>query len=200
MQHQPHAAALVQADLDEVIARAQRAEVVAVVGLLQPRVVAAQRLEVARQRGPGGVDLGRHLVPGTRIAPTGPAAVRHGALDGQAQRLQVVGQVLGVQRGPGGHHAAADVDAHRRRDDGLAGRDHRTHRGADAHVHVGHGRHMPEHDRQARHVAQLLDGLGLDRYPACPHLQRYATGNVHVNVIGLHDDTAADSGLHSDQS
>ena len=132
VQHEPHAAGLVQAHLDEVVAGAERAEVHAVVGLGELRVVAhssvnsgsscAQALSTA----PGTLPH----APGSRAARR--AAMRHGALDGRAQRAQVVGQVFGAQAGLAGHHAAADVHAHGGRDDGLAGRDHRAHGGADA--------------------------------------------------------------------
>ena len=47
------------------------------------------------------------------------AAVRHRALDGGAQRVQVVRQIARVERRAHRHHAAADVDADRRRDDRL---------------------------------------------------------------------------------
>ena len=47
------------------------------------------------------------------------AAVGHHALDGGAELLEVVRQVVRLERGADRHHAAADVDADGRRDDRL---------------------------------------------------------------------------------
>src|SRR5256885_6720561 len=52
VQHEPHEARLVQADLDEVVATAQRSQVLAVVGVGQARMQLAQQVELIGQRGP----------------------------------------------------------------------------------------------------------------------------------------------------
>ncbi len=161
VQHEPHETHFIQADLDEVVARPERAQVLVVVGVLQLRVVAADLGEVGLEFRPGRVDhLGR-VLPRADVAALGRAAVRHGGLDRGTQRAQVVRQVLGAQRGLAGHHPAADVDADRGRDDRLQRRDHRAHRRADAQVHVGHRRDVLEHDRQLRRIHQLLAGFVL---------------------------------------
>jgi hypothetical protein len=64
MQHEPDRARLVEAHLDEVVAAAQGAEVLVVVGLLQLRVVAADRPELRLELRPGSIDRGRRLAPG----------------------------------------------------------------------------------------------------------------------------------------
>jgi hypothetical protein len=104
------------------------------------------------------------LLPGARVArrASGRAAPR---ARWPSAAGQVVGQVFGRQRGLAGHHAAADVHAHRRRDDGLERRDHRADGGADAEVHIGHGRDVLEDDGQARGVGQLALGLVFDGTP-----------------------------------
>ena len=77
MQHEPDAVGLVQADLDEVIAGAQGAEVAAVVGLLQARVFLGDGAEAPGQ-GVGldvSFDLSGYVLPpaGTGT-PAGAAA------------------------------------------------------------------------------------------------------------------------------
>ena len=62
----------------------------------------------------------------------------------------------------------------------------RAHGGANAHVHIRHGRDVLEHDGQARSVGQLLDGAVVHRHAVGPHLQRHAAGDVLMNVIGFH--------------
>ncbi len=49
-----------------------------------------------------------------------------------------------------------------RRYDRAIGSDDRAHRGAYAHMHVGHRRDVMMHDGQLRHVDELLARLGLD--------------------------------------
>ena len=113
--------------------------------------------------------------------------MRHGAFDGGAQGFQVVGQVFGAQGGLAGHHAAANVNAHGGRNDGAPRGNDRTHGGANAHVYVGHGGDVFEHDGQARCVGQLAARAIVHGHAAGPHLQRYAAGNVFLNVMGFHD-------------
>ena len=93
VQHEPDETRLIQADLDEVVARAQRAQVLAVVGVAQARMQLAQRVELVGQRGPDLVHGHRRVLPAARVATAARRrAVRHGLLDGRAQRTQVVGR------------------------------------------------------------------------------------------------------------
>jgi hypothetical protein len=97
MQHEPDEALLVEADLDEVVAAPERAEVLVVIGLLELRIVAAQRLELRRELRPGGIDR----PPGSRAPgarPCGTArsiAERSGArLSGRSAAPRVVLQAI----------------------------------------------------------------------------------------------------------
>jgi hypothetical protein len=71
-------------------------------------------------------------------------------------------QIVGRERQTAGHHAAADVDAHGCRDDGLVRGDHRTDGGADAQVHIRHGGDVMMNEGQAGDVGQLLPRLFID--------------------------------------
>src|SRR5690606_7460393 len=102
VQHDPHAVALVEADLDEVVARAERAELLgrldrAVLGQLGGGAVGAQPPV-------GGTG---HVV----VAPT-HAGGDHG-LDTPEQRPEIVGQLGGGEVQLGRDHAATDVHADR---------------------------------------------------------------------------------------
>jgi hypothetical protein len=113
-------------------------------------------------------------------------AVRHHALDRNAQRAEAVGQVARGQRGLHRGHTAADVDADRRRDDRADGRDHAADGRADPEVHVGHRRDPAVHERHAREVAELRDRLGLDRHAERPALDRHAALGLALLVVGGH--------------
>ena len=59
-------------------------------------------------------------------------------------------------------HAAAYIDTDGGWNDGLLGRDHAAHGGADAMMHIRHGGDMAVNDGQLRYVEQLLDGVVFD--------------------------------------
>ncbi len=177
VQHHPDIVGFVEAQLDEVVARAQRAQVaetarVGGLGVLgHDGVVAVLQASPLFSGRRGGLDLPGALV----VAPAvvGPA-MRHGGLDVRADAEQVVGQVLGADRGAHRHHAAADVDAHGGRDDRPQGGNDRTDRRAHPPVHVGHDRHVLVDEGQGGHVAQLLEGRVLDGHASRPRLDRRA--------------------------
>jgi hypothetical protein len=179
VQHQPHALGLIEAHLDEVIAGAQRTQVLVVVGALQARVFLNEALEARQQYRPVRVDPIRRVLPTAFVTPaaTDRAPVRYGALDGTAQAMQIVGQVGGVQRRARGDHPAADVHAHRRRDDRAARRDDAAYRRALAEMYIRHHRQMAEDERQARGIDQLLTRFLLDRHAFGPHLDRRSAGH-----------------------
>ena len=89
-------------------------------------------------------------------------AGRDRPLDAAEQRLERVGQLVLGDVELGGDHAAADVDADRRRDHRALGRDHRADGGADADVGVGHEGDVALDDRQAGRLLGLADGLRVD--------------------------------------
>ena len=160
VEHHPDPVRLVQAHLDEVVAAAERAEL--------PRPLAANVAD----------HLPDPLVTGQDPLEAGPQRIEHvpvrdrlpvgGEADGDrlfnrlADRAQRVGEPGSVEREPRGAHPAADVDADRGRDQRAPGRDHRTDRRPDADVHVGHRRHVTDHDRQPRDRGELLDGRLVD--------------------------------------
>ena len=79
-------------------------------------VMASQR---SLERAPAREHRIRRHSPGTLVGAAAHRhrAMRHGALDARAQRRQRLRQIARLERGLHGHHAAADVDADRRRDD-----------------------------------------------------------------------------------
>ena len=110
----------IEAHLDEVIARAERAEMVFGVGLGELRVLVDNRLKRWLKRRPaprfaaGGrlsqAPLSRLLRPIVR--PCGTACSMR-----RAHRCEIVGQVARRERGAHGHHSAADIDPDRGRND-----------------------------------------------------------------------------------
>ena len=175
MQHHPHRTAFVETDLDKVIAGTERTQVPEIVGLVQARVQFAQALEVGLQTAPGRFGQFRRLVPGALVARALAAAMRHRTLDGAAQGAQIVRQIGRHQAGARRDHAAADVHADGRRNDGAAGRHDRTHGRTDAEMHIGHRCHKGADHRQARQSHQLATRLVLDRHALGKHLDRHAT-------------------------
>ena len=158
----------VQADLDEVVAAAERAHLVQ--RLRRVRLHRrGQVLEAAPERGP----VARVAVGERRGLVLGEPD-RHRTLHIGPQAAQVVRQVHGTQRGTDGGHAAADVHPDGGGRDRVAHGDDRADRGALAVVHVRHHRHVLERPRQRGDVVELPHGLGLDRVGAGPQ------ADVHV--------------------
>ncbi len=170
MQHHPHAIGLVQADLDEVVAAAERADLAIELVRTDLRMLLA---DLRQPRDEVGLLQRRlHAVGNPAVLAARTVADRDAALDGVAQQRQVVGQVVGSQRRANRGHAAADVDADRGRDDRALRRHDRSHRRADAQVHVGHHRDPRPDEGQGGDVAQLLPRLVLDRHAVRPALDR----------------------------
>ena len=97
VQHHPHVARFVEAQLDEVVARAQRAQVAEAARVrrlgvfLHHGVIARLQIDPARHgRGRRFGGPGALVVAPAIVCPT----VRNGGLDGGADRRQVVGQVF----------------------------------------------------------------------------------------------------------
>ena len=184
MQHHPYPRLLVETELDEVIAGAERAEMDKVVRLLELRIFVGDPLEPRGERRPGLDDRRWRRSPRARIAPAHlhVAPVRHRALDRRADAFEIVRQIGGVERRARCHHAAADVDANRGRDHRALGRDHRTYGRADTDMHVRHGGDMLEHERHLCRARELIARLVVDRHAAGPHLDRHAALDVLVFV------------------
>jgi hypothetical protein len=193
VQHHPHPVALVEADLDEVVAGAECAQMLERRALTDLRMLLDDRLQALGERcpavypvRPGLRDLGRHVLPGAPVALDAAAAgapVRHRRLDRRAQTGEAVRQLLRRQRRRDRHHAATDVDADRRRHDRPLARNDAADGRTQAPVHVRHDGDVMMHERQARDVLQLPARLRLDRHPRRPRLDRRALGcNVLVPV------------------
>jgi hypothetical protein len=127
VQDQPDDVALVQADLDEVVARAERPE------LREGRGRCRSVSSVAGARSRPVPPAGR-----TRPCRRDPSgAGRDASLDQRHQPAQAVRQVGRREVGLGGDHSAADVDADRVRDDRARRRDDRSDGRPEAGVRVG---------------------------------------------------------------
>ena len=108
VQHAPHPLVGVEADLHEVVAAAEGAELRAGLGEL----LACEDLGV-RQRVAAQPSLGGSRGPGVGGEPRGDGTLHVGE-----QRIEAVGEVGGGQVGAHGDHAAAQVHADRGGDDG----------------------------------------------------------------------------------
>jgi hypothetical protein len=134
VQEQPDLIGFIEADLDEVVARPEAAE-------LQPPV--ARDLVCAL----GGLALLQRLDPALRLLVVDRLVVDAGrqrdrALDRLPQRCEVTSSanVLGGELGADRDHAAADVHADRRRDDRSQRRNNGANRRALAQVRIRHQR------------------------------------------------------------
>src|SRR5664279_5623469 len=87
VQHEPHVIGRIETDLDEVIAGAERAEVIDIVAAADPRMLVEDRLVVLRKALPSASGRPGQLVPRAAIALAAvrAAAVRHRLLDREAQ-------------------------------------------------------------------------------------------------------------------
>ena len=168
--------ALVETDLDEVVAAAERAEVIDVVAAADARVLVDDLLE---RRGRASFHafaaVRRQLAPRAAIAAAAVrrAAVRHGLLDRRAQALSESGSCsrrasvsTAIMPQPISTPTAAGMIAPLRRHDAADGR-------TDAEVHVGHHRDVMKHDRQPRDVLELTARGILDADAMRPRLDRH---------------------------
>ena len=154
MEHDPDAVGFIEADLDEMVAAAQRAD------LVHPLRELAERLQQLR------VHLSQCLEPrfeGPRRHDQGPVIGVLGPAHRDIARNLVEDALQGafvelprLQRQPAGHHAAADIDPDRRRDDRPARGDHRADRRTDAEMDIRHRRHVVMDDGQRGDVGQLV--------------------------------------------
>ena len=176
VQHDPEPVGFVETELDEVVARAERAEVDHRVGAGHRRVLVldpSQALGEAAGAKAGGDPSRDVLAPAGRLAL---AAVRHRLFDDTPQTGQAVRQVFRRQAGLHRHHAAADVDTDGGRDDGALGGDHAADGGALAPVHVGHGRDVTVNEGQPGDIDELLARGVLDRDALGPGLDDRGAG------------------------
>ena len=187
MQHRPDAVGFVQADLDEVIAAAQRPQLMRDALHLVLRHARHDREAVEAPHDRRAATLERRpfldRVVESRHVLVRREADRNRALDRGADRRERVGQIGGGQRGAHRDHPAADVDADRGRNDRRARRDDRSHRGALAEVHVRHHRDRAGKDRQRREIADLRPGFVLDRNAGGPRAHVVAHDSILSNTF-----------------
>ena len=151
VQERPDAVLFVEHNLDEVVAGAERAELLAPVAARL--VVELQATQLFRS---GFETLNARLRGLLHAGVVAACAEGYLMLDSLADVGQVFGQVGAAHAGLRGDHAAADVHADGRRDDRSQRGDAGAHRRAHAEVAVGHDRDMPEDERHARQVVNLL--------------------------------------------
>jgi len=167
VEHEPDLVVGVEADLDEMIATAERA------GLTR------DALGEALRRGGEAVDPSIIAAPSARsssVRAFQAAAPCASMPTGMARsmllrkRAQVVREIPRAQARRDGGHAAADVDAHGGRRDGAAHGDDRPDRRAAARVHVRHDGDVVRDPRQRRDVLELSDDLRVDLLEGRPEL------------------------------
>src|SRR5882724_6956442 len=158
VEHHPDALVRVQTQLDEVVAAAQRAELLA---------------RLRQQTFHGGSEVLEFLPQRPVLRPVHGIAVlvepyRNRALQGATPGAEVVGKIAGAQAGPHRADSATNVDTHSGRAHGTLHRDHAAHGCAFAEVDVRHCRHMVENPGQRGDVLQLLERDALDLVRAGP--------------------------------
>src|SRR6185312_5828934 len=190
VQHDPHRAFGVEAELHEVVPAAKRPQ-------LAPDALALdapQPLEDAKpgEAAPEVAQACPEAAPGLERFPVEIEAHRDIALDLRANLVERLGKVLRREARLHGEHSATDVHAHRRGHDRGARRDHGADGGTLSEVHVGHDRDGAGEDRQQRHLADLLHRLGLDGEVAGPEARvgnareprahRFAIASAHESM------------------
>jgi hypothetical protein len=163
VQHQPHAAPLVDAQLAEVVAAAHRAELFARIARRHARCTADDFLiALAEPRFPRTAGRCR------RIAVRGLPHRNH-LFERVAHAAQVRREIVGGQCQLLRDHAAADVDADRGRNDRTDRGDDAADRRALAHVDVRHDRDVVVDERKRGDVLDLAAraGIELDAVDPC---------------------------------
>src|SRR5438445_13615098 len=111
MKHQPDVFAFVQADFDEMIASAQRAEMIDVIFTIQRWMFLKNEIVRRLQGLPHFCISRRDVVPGTSIAFAAVigTSMRYRSLDCFPNLLQTLGQGAGIQRRLTGLSYAAGI-------------------------------------------------------------------------------------------
>jgi hypothetical protein len=137
----------------------------------------------------------------TLTTSVGPS-VRHRLFNSRADGMKIIGKVASVQISLNRHHAAANIYADRRRDDGTLRRYHAAHSSADAPVDVRHSRYPFEDERKLGNVQQLFASSVLEGNALHPCLDGNAllgfknlvthgrSLSVVVSFVGLHNQFA----------
>ena len=164
MQHDPHRALFVQAQLDKVVARAQGAQLAMPLPGFQVGMLCEQLASPSAQ----GLREHRQVFLVSTTCAQG-----HVALDLQTHITQAIRQVFGAQASANRVHAAANIHTHSRRDHSMFSRYHRAHRRANTSMHVGHQGHAVfVNEGQLSQLASLLKSLQFNILR--PDLYRYS--------------------------
>ena len=166
VQEQPDRPVLVARHLEEVVARAQGAELVAP----GAGVGRGPQVDLVGQLGEPVDALLGVAAPDPLVGRAGRQ--RDGVRDHPAHARPVLRQVVGVQLGAHRDHAAADVDADRGRHDRAVGGDDRPDGRAEPQVGVGHEGHVRADEGHPRRPLGLLPGLRVEH--RCPAQQPVA--------------------------
>ena len=135
--------------------------------LVLERRQSRRRSPLSRERRPTAFGTPSFQPPLMPMPPCGTAASMP-----TRSLASAVRQLARRERGAHRHHAAADVDADRRRHDRGLGGDHRADGGALAEVHVRHDGDVVMDERQRRDVEQLAARRVLDGHALDPGLDR----------------------------
>src|SRR5262252_3502594 len=103
------------------------------------------------------------------------ATVRHSLFDRLPDAVQVVGEIVCVERGLRRHHSAPNIHTDSRRDNRATRRNHAANSRTNTPVHVRHRRHPLVDEWQTRHVEQLLLRRILQGHTLGPRLHRNST-------------------------
>ena len=197
MKHHPYVVRFVQADLDEMVSRAERAKLRQ--RSFNARIV--QKVVLEHRAYDPILQIGETCLNDLRDLPAPPhplvvpsavvgPAVRHGAFDRGSKPREVVGKLIGAQRRLDRHHPASEIDPDACRDDRAFGHDDASDRRSDARVHVRHDRQVLVDERHPSRVPDLIERGVLERYPLRPGVN----GNLILREGGVHFVGACDVG------
>ena len=152
MQHDPDAVAFVEAQLDEMVAAAERTDLR--LPLCPPAGEFLDGFAARREGGPSRAQPQRRLRADAVVRMVAEADW-HPVFDRLPDLAQRVRKLVGVQREPGCNHPAADVHPDRGGNDRAHGRNHGADRGSLAGMHVWHRRDMAINEGKRSDVLQL---------------------------------------------
>lgn len=155
VEEQPHVMVLVLADLDEMVARTEGAELETPVRRIRIRVEA----KAFGKRFQGDHTFDR---AGCELTIVFAGAQRNVLFDTLPNHTAILRQLIRAELGADGYHAAADIHSDGGGDDRVLGGDDAAHGGALAQVCVGHQRHVREDERQLGGELCLFHGVLVD--------------------------------------
>ena len=119
-------------------------------------------------------------MPGAAIADAaviGPP-MRDGFFNCCADTFQVVGEIARIETGLDRHHAATNIHANCRGNNGAFGRDHASDSRTNAPMNVWHRGDPLEHERELRRIQELLPRGIFDGHALGPGFDRHAVSGA----------------------